>query len=68
MHTVQWVGTDVHEIVTVEALAAAIANYATIPPDVRRQLDIEQRTVGFRPNFGTRLVQRLRHQRQEHVP
>jgi len=56
---VLWVGTTLEEIPTVQALASALHEYAVIPADVWQGLENEQRTLGFRPNFGTRLLQVL---------
>lgn len=51
-----WVGTTVQEILSVSALAQAIAEYAIIPVDICQQLETDQRTHGFRPRLGTMLM------------
>ena len=56
---VLWVGTALEEIPTVQALATTLDAHAVIPPDVWQRLESERRTLGFRPNFGTRLLQVL---------
>ena len=56
---VLWVGTGLHELLTVEALARAIAAYAVLSLALRQQLASEHRTIGFRPTFGTRILQDL---------
>ena len=56
---VLWVGTTLEEIPTVQALATTLYAHAVIPAGVWQLLESEQRTLGFRPNFGTRLVQVL---------
>jgi len=56
---VLWVGTTLHEIPTVQALATDLHAYAVIPADVWQGLESEQRTLGLRPNPGTFLVQHL---------
>ena len=56
---VLWVGTGLHELVTVDALANAIAAYAVLPLALYQQLASEHRTIGFRPTFGTRILQDL---------
>lgn len=60
---VLWVGAAVHEIVTVAALADALQGAAILPTEVQAQLAHDQRTSGFRPNFGINLVRRLTLQR-----
>lgn len=60
---VLWVGTDVHEITTVDALQAHIKDYARIPDEVRHSLELDARDLGFRPNFGTALAVLLSAQR-----
>jgi hypothetical protein len=62
---IHWVGTGVQELLTVSDLATALQAYAVIPADVRQQLESERQTIGFRPNFGTHLVQQLQHLSQE---
>ncbi len=57
---VLWVGTTLEEIPTVHALATTLHAYAVIPADVWQRLESEQRTLGFRPNLGTFLMQHLR--------
>ncbi len=56
---VLWVGTDIAELGTLEALMQTLAPYATLPEDVRRSLEADQHTTGFRPNLGTALVPQL---------
>ena len=58
-----WVGTAVEEIPTVQMLAIALSAYAVIPPAVCQRLESEQRSLGFRPNLGTGLVQHLRQEK-----
>jgi hypothetical protein len=58
-----WVGTAVEEIPTVQTLAIALSAYAVIPPAVWQRLESEQRSLGFRPNLGTGLVQHLRQEK-----
>jgi len=58
---VLWVGTEVGEVPTVCALAVALQDYAAIPAPEWEQLEREQQTIGFRPNFGIRLLHALRH-------
>ena len=53
------VGTTLHEIPTVQALATDLHAYAVIAADVWQCLESEQRTLGFRPNCGTHLVQAM---------
>ena len=62
---VRWIGTDLQELPTIEALVTALADVVTLPTDVQRQLVQEQQTIGFRPNPGTRVLQQLRARRQE---
>lgn len=65
---VRWIGTDLQELPTIEALIAAVADVVTLPADVQRQLrhdQQDQQTIGFRPNVGTRVLQQLRARRQE---
>jgi len=64
---VRWLGTEVHELPTLTALTAALAPYATVPDDLHQRLAHEQTAIGFRPNFGTRLLQRLRDTAPQHV-
>ena len=54
-----WVGTTLHEIPTVQALATDLHAYAVIAADVWQCLESEQRTLGFRPNCGTHLVEAI---------
>jgi hypothetical protein len=62
---VQWVGTGLHEIPTIADLAQAIQDYAIIPDAIWQQLEADRHTVGFRPNFGTWLLARLRRDRED---
>jgi hypothetical protein len=62
---VQWIGTDVQEIQTVEELTNAIAAYVTVPHEIQQQLARDSHT-GFQPNFGTRILQHLQqHDKEE---
>jgi hypothetical protein len=65
VQVVRWVGTDIQEIDTVDALAAAIADVTTIPTEIQEHLVREQQSLGFRPNFGTRLLQQLQARSKE---
>ena len=56
---VHWIGTDLHEIPTVEAFTVAIAAYVTVPEEIQQQLARDGR-AGFQPNFGARLLHALR--------
>lgn len=62
---VRWIGTDLQELPTIEALVTALADVVTLPADVQRQLVHDQQTIGFRPNIGTRVLQQLHARRQE---
>lgn len=55
-HIVLWVGTDVQELRTVAALSNALHGIVTLPAQIQAQLAHDQRTIGFRPNFGLSLV------------
>lgn len=59
-----WVGTDVRAIATVPALAQALHDYAAIPAAIQRQLAADARQHGFRPNFGTHVVQLLKRRKE----
>jgi hypothetical protein len=60
---VHWLGTDLHEIPTVTDLAHAIQDYAIIPDAIWQQLEADRHASGFRPNFGTWLLERIHHDR-----
>ena len=62
---VRWVGTDLQELPTIDALVHALADVVTIPPEIQQQLHHDQQATGFRPNLGTRVLQQLRAGRQE---
>ena len=62
---VHWLGTDLQELPTVEALTAAIAAYVSVPEDIQQQLT-RAGHAGFQPNFGARLLRALRqHDKEE---
>lgn len=60
-----WVGTDLHELPTIDALVTALADVVTLPAEIQRQLVRDQQSTGFRPTVGTRVLQALRARRQE---
>lgn len=62
---VRWIGTDLHELPTLDALVTALADVVMIPPAIQQQLLQDQEATGFRPNVGTRVLQQLRAHRQE---
>ena len=62
---VRWVGTDLHELPTIDTLVTALADVVTIPPAIQQQLLHDQQATGFRPNLGTCVLQQLRTRRQE---
>jgi hypothetical protein len=62
---VRWIGTDLHELPTLDALVTALADVVTIPAEIQRQLVHDQQTSGFRLNLGTRVLQALHAHRQE---
>src|SRR3954451_21497316 len=53
---VRWIGTDVQELPTIEALTAALADVLTIPTTIQAHLQQDQQALGFRPNSGTWLM------------
>ena len=55
-HIVLWVGTEIEELVTVAALTDALHSVVALPAHIKAQLEHDQRTIGFRPNFGLGLV------------
>jgi len=55
-HIVLWVGTEVQELGTVAALTHALHGMITLSAQTQAQLTRDQRTIGFRPNFGLGLV------------
>jgi hypothetical protein len=55
-HIVLWVGTEVQELATVAALIDALHGIVSLPAQIQAQLAHDQRTIGFRPNFGLGLV------------
>jgi len=61
---VHWIGTDLHEIPTVEAFTVALAAYVTVPAEIQQQLAHEGR-AGFHPNVGVRLLHALPHHDKE---
>jgi hypothetical protein len=62
---VRWVGTDLQELPTIDALVQALADVMPIPAAIQQQLLHDQQASGFRPNFGVRVLQSLRAARQE---
>lgn len=65
---VRWIGTDLQELPTIEALVTAVADVVTIPAAIQQQLRHEQQdhqTIGFRPTLGTRVLRALRTHREE---
>ena len=64
----RWVGTDLQELPTLDALVTALADVVTIPSEIQRQLVHDQHATGCRPHLGTQLLQRLRpHREEEHA-
>src|SRR5262249_23023569 len=65
MTLVRWVGTDLEELPTLDALVTALADVVTIPAAIQRQLLQDQQRSGFRPTLGTRVLRELRARMQE---
>jgi hypothetical protein len=62
---VRWIGADLQELPTLDALVSVLADVVMIPPAIQQQLLHDQQATGFRPNLGTRMLQQLRTHREE---